>query len=322
MDDGSSDAPARPFRKPDSVFKTRAAAVMPSGEDRFRIISNTVLDAILMMDDKGHVVFWNPAAERIFGYTEKEILGKNLHGTLVPEGYHEAFDTGHREFMQSGQGNAIGQVLELTAIRKDGTEFPVELALSPMQVEERWWAVGIIRDITQRKAIVGKLKVLAVTDGLTNLYNRRYLMNRLRQEFDRAARYGRDLCLLMIDVDHFKVVNDEHGHDAGDRVLQHLASLFVKSVRRTDVVARFGGEEFVAVLPETDRSDSELLAERIRETVAATSFEMNGAHHGITVSIGGATRVEGIDDPETLLKMADTALYAAKQDGRNKVNWS
>lgn len=321
MYDGSTKPPTS-RKGPDSVFRTRDAAVMPSGDDRFRIISNTILDAILMMDDKGHIVFWNPAAEQIFGYKESEILGKDLHGTLVPSNYREAFAEGHRAFMETGTGNAIGKVQELTALRKDGSEFPVELSLSPMQVEGRWWAVGIIRDITRRKATEKKLKVLAVTDGLTNLYNRRFLMNRLRQEFDRANRYQRELSVLMIDVDHFKVVNDEHGHDSGDRVLQSLASRLVKSVRRTDLVARYGGEEFVVALPESGRDESALLAERIRVAVEADFMDLAGTRIAITVSIGGATRTEGINDPEILLKMADEALYAAKQAGRNRVHWS
>lgn len=128
--------------------------------------------------------------------------------------------------------------------------------------------------------------------------------------------------MLMIDVDHFNVVNDEHGHDAGDRVLQTLASRLVKSVRRTDIVVRYGGQEFVVALPESGRDTSELPAERIRKSVASSVLELGEKRISITVSIGGATLVPGIADPEILLKMADGALYAAKQGGRNRAHWS
>ncbi|NOZ00365.1 MAG: diguanylate cyclase [Deltaproteobacteria bacterium] len=319
--DGGDSSGKRPSRR-DSAFRTRAAAVAPSPDDRFQIISDTVLDAILMMDENGRIAFWNPAATRIFGYSKDEVLGKRLHDLLVPDKFHSKFYNGFEQFLQTGAGTAIGKVVEMTALRKDGSEFPVELALSPLKVEGKWWALGLVRDITERKRLEHKLKILAVTDGLTSLFNHRYCMQRLKREFDRSRRYGSPLSLLMMDIDHFKTVNDEHGHDAGDAVLQRLAGLFLNEVRKTDVVARYGGEEFVAILTETGRDHAMVLADRIRESVAASPFIVNGTHIDITISIGGATLTGAVGKPEELLKKADTALYAAKEGGRNRVEWS
>jgi two-component system cell cycle response regulator len=162
---------------------------------------------------------------------------------------------------------------------------------------------------------------LAVTDALTGLHNRRYLDSHLAALFDEASLRGRQLSLLVLDVDHFKSVNDTWGHDAGDEVLREFATRIRANTRGIDVVARFGGEEVVVVMPDTPLDGAELVAERIRERVEAEAF---GVHRGtrslkITVSIGVAARQAGDQNAGEVLKRADAALYRAKSAGRNRV---
>jgi two-component system cell cycle response regulator len=163
------------------------------------------------------------------------------------------------------------------------------------------------------------MRQLAETDPLTGLLNRRTFDDKLVQEVDRATRYGTVLSCLMIDIDHFKSTNDTYGHHAGDRVLMQFAELLGREQRSMDVVARFGGEEFVVVLPETGSAGARLFAERVLRRVQAMSFGEGGAAIPITVSIGIATFPdERASDAEALLRLADRNLLRAKSDGRNR----
>lgn len=161
---------------------------------------------------------------------------------------------------------------------------------------------------------------MAVTDGLTRLYNRHYLDTHLKNLVRQAVEQGRNLSAVMMDMDHFKAVNDTYGHDVGDEVLRELAAIIVRTIRSADLAARYGGEEFVILMPETDAARAYEASERLRKAVETAPFAISHADGVIhkTVSIGYATMMEN-DTPETLLKRADMALYQAKNAGRNKV---
>jgi len=161
---------------------------------------------------------------------------------------------------------------------------------------------------------------LAIRDGLTGLFNRRYAQERLDKEFDRATRLARELSVLFIDLDHFKFLNDTHGHQAGDEILQILAGIMTQAVRESDTLARWGGEEFIVTAPETNQEDACMLAERIRKSVAGHPFP-NAAQQPlgiVSLSIGVASRSNETDNPEKLLGFADDAVYVAKDSGRNR----
>jgi len=164
-----------------------------------------------------------------------------------------------------------------------------------------------------------KLEQAALTDELTGLPNRRYALDRLGQEWAAATRSGRALTCLSIDIDHFKNVNDTCGHDTGDAVLRETAAALKRAMRKSDVVCRFGGEEFVAICPETHLRDATQLAERLRTTVEANIVSAGTFDGGVQVSVGVAERDATMPNPDALLKAADQALYAAKQAGRNRV---
>ena len=164
---------------------------------------------------------------------------------------------------------------------------------------------------------------MAVTDQLTGLYNRRYLASHLAAMFDRAFWTGRPLSVMILDLDHFKSVNDTHGHDAGDKVIQQFAERIRASVRGMDLACRFGGEEFLIAMPDTEKKTAGIVAERIREDVARQRVVLNSGRDElqVTVSIGIASTEDGPkdDSAQKLIKRADEALYAAKSAGRNRV---
>lgn len=167
---------------------------------------------------------------------------------------------------------------------------------------------------------VNNTMALAVTDDMTGLYNRRYLDRHLSVMLEKAQSQDRDMALMILDIDHFKAVNDTYGHDAGDAALKEFAARLKRNIRGVDLACRFGGEEFVVLMPDTDHQQAEAVAERVRNAIAERSFDVGaGRPLSLTVSAGVALNETEGDTPETLIKRADLALYRAKREGRNRV---
>jgi diguanylate cyclase (GGDEF)-like protein len=166
----------------------------------------------------------------------------------------------------------------------------------------------------------GQLSELASTDALTGCANRREFLEKLAHEMARAARYGSTLSGIALDLDHFKAINDAHGHGAGDEALKHFAALAQPLLRTQDTLGRIGGEEFAILLPDTNEAGAVILAERLREQIERTAVQYGGHAIPMTVSAGVAERRPAADTPEDLLRRADEALYAAKRGGRNRVS--
>ncbi|ABD07226.1 diguanylate cyclase [Rhodopseudomonas palustris HaA2] len=177
----------------------------------------------------------------------------------------------------------------------------------------------IYSDVTDIVRNAEELERLATTDGMTGIFNRRHFLTLADREWARARRYGRPLSCLMIDIDHFKSINDDFGHQVGDDMIVHLAKLARDCKRDCDVLARIGGEEFALLLPETDLPQALAVAERLRGEVAASSLLMASGSVRATVSIGAATSAATIDGISDLMRAADRALYEAKHGGRNRV---
>jgi diguanylate cyclase (GGDEF)-like protein len=175
--------------------------------------------------------------------------------------------------------------------------------------------VAVLIDRAALKSRAGEFEQLSVTDGLTGLLNRRYLEERLAEEIKRSNRYGYPMSFLMIDVDHFKSYNDTFGHAEGDKALKMVAQCFRETLRGADIAARYGGEEFSILLPQTTSAEAEIIAERVREHIAATEFP----NRAITVSIGIASCCLNLNSTHELVVAADSALYEAKRKGRNAV---
>ena len=159
----------------------------------------------------------------------------------------------------------------------------------------------------------------AITDGMTKLYLHRYFKQRLADEIKRAARFKRKIAMIMVDIDHFKLLNDNYGHQTGDEVLKRVASILRRAVRTHDLPARYGGEEFALVLPETDMVGAVAVAERIRRSIENEVIEFGGFVIKKTASFGVSVFPDCADDMDSLIKAADVALYWSKEHGRNQV---
>ena len=194
-----------------------------------------------------------------------------------------------------------------------------ELNLSlESKVQER--TSELVRANERLSALNKELEEISITDSLTQVFNRQYFMDRIKQEVKRAYRYGTHVSLLMFDIDHFKKVNDTYGHQAGDSVLAGVAGLIKDGLRDTDLFARYGGEEFCLLAMAMDQAGAELLAERLRKKVESAEFVPGGNSLKVTVSIGvSAWTPEIKENFEELVRRADSALYSAKQQGRNRI---
>jgi diguanylate cyclase (GGDEF)-like protein len=171
--------------------------------------------------------------------------------------------------------------------------------------------------------LFSEVQELAITDSLTKIYNRRRFFELAEQEFERSRRYTRPLSVIMLDIDHFKRVNDTYGHAVGDLVLETLANLVQKSLREVDVFARYGGEEFVILLPETTSIEAQLTAERIRQLISRTPIQSGSNTIEITISFGVVELEDTCRNIEELLDRSDQAMYHSKRTGRNRVSiWS
>jgi diguanylate cyclase (GGDEF)-like protein len=234
-----------------------------------------------------------------------DLFMPNINGIELLRQMKQSFETLPVVIM-TGYGSIEVAVESMQAGASDFVTKPVE---------------ATVLDIRLKRAIeYAHTKRLADTDGLTGLYNRRSFQERLEQEIDRAIRYNRPLSLIMIDIDHFKMYNDTHGHLHGDSILVEVAHFLRTLSRTSDIVVRYGGEEFSLLLPETDLASAEALGQRLREQVERHTFRGTKPlpGKGLTISVGIASYMPP-DTKEALLEAADMALYRAKREGRNRV---
>ena len=221
------------------------------------------------------------------------------------------------------EGRSAAHKLEYRMLHKDGSIRWILDQAKVMQRDGHGKATrmcGTHTDITERKLLEEELRRQAHVDYLTGIYNRRHFMERAEQELSRAHRYAKPLSMLMLDIDHFKQINDRHGHKVGDTVLKAVADLSQATFRDVDIVGRLGGEEFAALLPETDQPAALEAAERLRATIANARIPLPGAPPvSFSVSIGVSSMDSPEDNIDALLQRADKALYKAKDGGRNRV---
>ncbi|MCX8075586.1 MAG: diguanylate cyclase [Aquificaceae bacterium] len=294
-----------------TLFYTRGIYRLRLSHTQMDTILSLTNTGVVVLDKEGKVVFLNQTACDILGYSKEELLGKSFHnmthyhvGPAESCPIHKAVSLGH-----SYQG-------EDSFMRKDGSLIEVELDVKPIQIYSILeGAIMSFYDISEMKKREKELYTMAVHDKLTGLYNRWYAEDFFEKEFARMNRQSLSISLIMLDVDNFKKINDTYGHNVGDEVLRSLAGIIRKSVRSYDLVVRWGGEEFLVLLPDTDAQEAVSIAERVRSSVEA--FSMEGIPK-FTVSIGVTSyRVE--DTVESFIERADNALYLAKSKGKNCV---
>ncbi|MBF0612551.1 MAG: diguanylate cyclase [Magnetococcales bacterium] len=272
-------------------------------QDKLSTIILSAREGIIVTNRDGVVVLVNPAAERILEKTTDE---------LIAGGFEQFMDD--PDFVRTYLARA-GTGMPDTLVYKNKV---VNLYISTIWDDDKRMlgSAALIRDVTEEKKLEAQLREMSFTDALTGLLNRRRLEDVLATEFARSRRYGYTMTLMMFDVDHFKKFNDTHGHDQGDRVLQAIGAAMREHFRKTDFPCRYGGEEFCVIMPSTDMDGAYIAAERFREKVE--NLVIDGLK--VTVSIGLACYPKhGQESGESLMKVADNALYEGKKAGRNRV---
>lgn len=437
-----SSYPGEEYRKA-MVFDLSKCKEFESEIREKELTLDTVLDvardAIVLMDDHGKVLFWNHAAEKIFGYSREEMIGKELHRFVTGDQQHDAYRKAFNIFQSTGKGNTVGKIIEQKAKCKDGREIDISLSVSALRIHDTWHAIGIARDISDRlqsnkaleesrqaylalaenapigiltcdnqgniqyinqmaldilgspsleetkrinllsfpslvkfgfadllsqclrenlsmtqemnyvskwgkqvwmrihvkpqlkegrvsgvqiiidditktKQLEEKLLHLSVTDELTDAYNRRYIISKIEEQIDRFQE-GSRFSVIMMDIDHFKNINDCFGHNAGDWVLKQITAELVEKIRKSDVLARWGGDEFMLLLPEADTTQAATVAEKLRVSLSRMDFSGVGQ---VTASFG-VVGCSSVDNVDAIAQIADHMMYKAKFAGRNCV---
>jgi len=284
-------------------------------QERFRALLESAPDAIVIADERGEIVLVNSQVERLFGYAREELVGQQVE-VLVPARLRRDH-AGHRhEYLGDLHARPMGSGLDLYACRKDGSEFPVEISLSPLATDQGTLISSAIRDVTDRKREADAMAHRALHDGLTGLPNRVLLLDRLEHALARAQRSGNSLAVLFCDVDDFKRINDSLGHEAGDDLLLALTPRLCEAVRPGDTVARFGGDEFVILCEDLAPGAAPDIAHRIAE-VSKAPFVLDGREHFVSLSVGVVVADGRASSPAELLRDADAAMYQAKLAGKN-----
>ncbi len=288
---------AKSFNRMSQELKTTYED-LEEGRDKLTTLILSAHDGMVVTDRRGGIVLMNPSAI--------EILNKNADD-IVLNGFNHLF--GDPEVMRRA-------IEEEGYIEIQIDERTLQILASTIRNhdEEVIGSAALIRDVTTEKNLQNELRQLSISDALTCLFNRRHLDACLARELDRCKRYSHEISILMFDVDHFKQFNDDHGHNMGDRVLKFIADTAKQSIRKIDIPCRYGGEEFLIILPETGFECAMMVAERVRTAIEAGSVD----DKRVTISIGVATYPWIIaNTPQQLIEAADKALYEAKQAGRN-----
>jgi diguanylate cyclase (GGDEF)-like protein/PAS domain S-box-containing protein len=318
---------------------------LAESEARYRMLAENSHDVIWTLDIASRrYTYVSPSISQLCGYQPEEVIGQVFDTRLTPESAARVareVDLRLRR-IAAGDKSASVVVSELDQICKNGEVISTEIVSSYLLDADgvAHTILGITRNVSERKAAeralretnrqlharieeIGRLQValqeLAVRDSLTGLYNRRYMDETLDREVSRARREGIPLSLVMLDIDYFKRVNDTYGHQVGDEALKMLATTLLADIRAEDVACRYGGEEFLILLPNMPLETAMMRAERWRAAVEALSVTLGNFSINFTISLGVAAYPEHGKTPDDLTRCADQALYRAKNDGRNRV---
>lgn len=271
-------------------------------------------------DEHWTMLFVSSGCRDLTGYEPEELIENRLtsYASLIDEECSDGLTEAVRQAVDRGEPFAV----EYTLARKDGSQIWVWERGRGVEDESDGGMLleGIVLDISGRKALENELAELATRDPLTGLYNRREMTRLLDEEMTRAARYDHTMALLWIDFDHFKAINDSFGHAAGDAVLKNVSDRMRSGIRSVDAIGRFGGEEFVILLPEMGEQEALETAERLRQLVSDRPVPLDsGASAMLTISVGVAVFPIHAHSPGALCAVADKAMYRAKEAGRNCV---
>jgi diguanylate cyclase (GGDEF)-like protein/PAS domain S-box-containing protein len=259
-------------------------------------------DPILLVGVDGRIVIASDAVERVFGYRSEELVGQPIE-MLLPAAVRDAHVARRTAYTAAPTTRPMGERMDLVGLRRDGTTIPLDISLSPVTLDERY-IICVARDATARRALEAELRALSFRDPVTGLYSRLYLDVEI-ERLDASRQFP--VSCFVFDVDFLKEVNDEHGHAAGDQHLRRAADLLRSCFRSEDLVARTGGDEFVAVVPRMDEAIAQVTEARLRATLQPPA----GATLAVRMSFGRAT---GNAPPiRELIASADHRMYEAKR---------
>ena len=314
----------------DRTQEKKAEDALRASEAKFRNTMNYLAEGVFVVDVATRTfVDANHSLLTMLGYTTEEFAALTPFDIFAKESrevYSSTVQNMDDRLAHGGRYNLGRRQLRC----KDGSIITADMRVSAVPNGGAGWHAVIVRDVTEDlqneqllldyqldlEAANSKLRYLAVTDGLTGVYNRAAFNEKLAEGYDSAVRYSHLLSMIMLDVDHFKLFNDTFGHLAGDEVLKAVTRSLAGTVRSTDIVARYGGEEFAVILPHTDFAGAMVLAERCRRAVAGVTWDKRT----VTVSVGVSTLTPEMENPSALVREADQAMYRSKQTGRNRVN--
>ena len=289
----------------------------------YRDIIDSCADGVVIVSAEQIIAYMNRSASAMFGYQDEELVGQPL-SMLIPREYHASHAALVDSFRDSQQGGRFmeGHRMRTFGRRAGGEAFPVSVSILKSGSGATAALVAIVRDITEQKAIENELAKLASIDTLTGILNRRSFMLRAEEECARSQRHKHPMAIAMLDIDHFKMINDTYGHTVGDRAIRHVADIVGASLRKPDVFGRWGGEEFALLLPDTTEESALILAQRLRRDVEETPLRGDPSNElsiHLAISIGVAGFEESRGNLKEALNRADLALYLAKGKGRNRV---
>lgn len=293
-------------------------------EELYLTIINNLRDGIYFVDTNRKILFWNKAAEEITGYTAEEIVGKQCQNSMlnhIDEDGHPLCLIGCPLFASLGDG--LQRHARVFVRHKDGYRIPIHVNIFPMVKNGR--IIGAVEVFTKDSPtvyeddLIDRLSNIAMHDPLTHLPNRRYLESFLQYKLEEFHRFGKPFAVLFADIDNFSRFNNTYGHDIGDAVLKNIADSIKRSVRRNDLIGRWGGEEYVGIYSLADPASIDLIGERFRLLVENTDIpHVSGSIH-VSVSVG-ITSVIPDDTARTITERADTLMYRSKKSGKNRVS--
>jgi diguanylate cyclase (GGDEF)-like protein/PAS domain S-box-containing protein len=294
------------------VERKRAEVALQDSEKRMRSVLDNVSDGLVTMDQSGLIETANPAVVKLFGYSEQELIGQPSD-VLIATTHRSAFDNYLQRRLKldipvSGAHETMGK-------RKNGSLFPLEFVVSSMQIGSRHLFIATLRDISERKAHTDALEYQALHDALTGLPNRSLFGDRLRQALLAARRNQKMFGVLLLDLDRFKEINDALGHDRGDSLLQEVTARLRGVLRATDTIARLGGDEFAVLTTDAKHPDDVVASAKKILASLEGAFSIADQMVDTSASIGIAMYPVHGDDPSTLLRRADVAMYVAKRSG-------
>ena len=308
----------------DITGQKMAENALRESEARKSAILESALDCVITIDHECLILEFNQAAERTFGYRRAEVIGRDMAEVLIPQHLRKAHRDGFRRHLTTGETAILNQRIETSALRADGTTFPVELAVVRADHNGTPVFSAHLRDITDRKRAEAQIAHLAYHDKLTGLPNRAMFEEHMQLALARAKRDATAVAVLFLDLDNFKLVNDSLGHGAGDRLLMIVAERLRDAARETDLVARGGGDEFLLLLADLPRQHrlgqpdglqvAETVSERIH-TALQRPFEIEGTEFFISASIGIGVYPLHAEDRKELMRIVDVAMYESKWVG-------